>query len=437
MNTPSTSRTPPQQQESLIVDQLLQNKDPISRLTLTRSINYCVRERFEELLHAVEKNETITTLYLGPYFYSSLTDDQRSIFCETVGRECKKLQVWTITTLDLTKACFSGNAMGRALGQSSMLQTLRIERTLLMEDVNMLAAGFNHHPTLRHVTLPRLSLQPVNVNVKDRCYRQEGSDIDITTADTGTGANNNTGILDPLLVALRTIPHLEAVQLGLDPLWRNASASSSASGSGASKTRTSSAVSYAMVVSPAALAILAPHPILAWLVIARFQLQDAHVQAFATALTNEPDSHLKDLDLSANNNGNNDENPVCLITQASWQAVADMLERNTRLEMVRLPSSQSSSSGAATVEVETSKALVRLYLRLNRKGRGRLWSSMEDSSSMTVSSTSSSSATSSPTACSIDDWWPVLADLSDDLNAIWILLRGSPMVCVYGAGSRR
>ena len=217
--TPPTP-TSQSQPESLIVDQLLQ-KDPahvsaISRLTLTRAIKYCVRERFEELLHALCDNETVTTLYLGPYFYASLSDDQRSLFCETVGRECHQLKVWTITTLDLTTACFSGNAMGRALrlnSQSSnnnMLQTLRIERTLLMEDVKVLAAGFSHHPTLRRVTLPRLSLQRV------------------TTADTDIDAGTTTGILDPLLTALSTIPHLEAVELGLDekcPLLRNTSTS--------------------------------------------------------------------------------------------------------------------------------------------------------------------------------------------------------------------
>lgn len=416
------SMTPPLlQPESLIVDQLLR-KDPahvsaISRLTLARSIQYCVRERFEELLHALQNNETVTTLYLGPYFYSSLTADQRSIFCETVGRECKQLTVWTITTLDLTTACFSGNAMGRALSCSqsnSMLQTLRIERTLLIEDVHMLAAGFSHHPTLRRVTLPRLSLQ------------------------SATGTSTGTAILDPLLEALSTIPHLEAVELGLDakcPVLMNTSTSAN---TGSSKARTSTVTSStsphitATTISPAALAALALHPTLTWLVIGRFQLQDAHVQALATALTHAPRSHLKDLDLSTNNgtdNSNSNSNPAaCRLTEASWQAVVDMLASNTRLEMVRLPS----QSGATA----DSKALVRMYLRLNRKGRGRLWSvsntSMEDSCVTTT--TTSSSLTAASSVASIDDWWPVLANLSDDLSAIYILLRGNPMFCLYGSG---
>jgi hypothetical protein len=383
----------------------------ISRLTLTRSIVYCVRERFEELLHALQNNETVTTLYLGPYFYSSLTEDQRSIFCETVGRECHKLTVWTITTLDLTTACFSGNAMGRALNlsqSSGMLQTLRIERTLLIKDVHMLAAGFNHHPTLRRVTLPRLSLS-----------LQPGNTI-------------TAGILDPLLVALSTIPHLEAVELGLDekcPLWMNTSTSTGSSD--CSSTSTSSALQHVTVtktvISPAALATLAPHPTLTWLVVGRFQLQDAHVQALATALKHAPCSHLKDLDLSINNGKDKDTNPACRLTDASWQAVVDMLQSNTRLEIVRLP-----SQSRATV---TSKRLVSLYLRLNRKGRGRLWSvsntSLEETSVTTP--TSSLSSTRSSVAC-VDDWWPVLADLSDDLSAIWILLRGNPMLCAYSGG---
>jgi hypothetical protein len=386
MNSTGTMTTPtPPQPESLIVDQLLQ-KGPayastISRLTLTRAIKYCVRERFEELLHALHNNDTVTTLSFGPHFYASLTDAQRSLFCETVGRECKQLKVWTITTLDLTTACFSGNAMGRALrlsqsNNTSMLQTLRIERTLLMEDVSMLAAGFSHHPTLRRVTLPRLSLQP-------------------STVKATAGADTGTGILDSLLMTLSTIPHLEAVELGLDekcPLLMNTSTSSSTSSKGSSASISSALqhVTATTMISPTALATLAAHPSLTWLVVRRFQLQDAHVQALANALTHAPCSHLKDLDLSANNNndnGNNSNPAAACLTQASWQAVIDMLQTNTRLEMVRLPS----QSGATT----TSKRLVSMYLRLNRKGRGRLWSvsntgtSVEDSSVTTTTTASS------------------------------------------------
>jgi hypothetical protein len=407
-----TTPTPPQP-ESLVVDQLLV-KDPahasaVSRLTLTRAIKYCVRNRFEELLHALQNNETVTTLYLGPYFYASLSDAQRSLFCETVGRECHQLKVWTITTLDLTTACFSGNAVGRALGFSqsnntSMLQTLRIERTLLVEDVNILAAGFSRHPTLRRVTLPCLSLQPYT-----------------TTADT------ETGILDPLLLALSTIPHLEAVELGLDEKCSllmkmkmklntslpSASASSSSAVPHAAATMT--------VISPAALATLASHPNLMWLVIRRFQLKDVHIQDLATALTHASCSHLKDLDLSTNNgNGNGNNTTAACLTEASWQAVVDMLASNTRLEMVRLPS----QSGATA----TSKRLVSMYLRLNRKGRGRLWS-VSNTGTSTEDSTVTATTTRSAVA-SIDDWWPVLTDLSDDLSAIWILLRGNPMLCL-------
>jgi hypothetical protein len=423
-----TPLTPPQSQsqpESLIVDQLLQ-KDPahasaISRLTLTRAIKYCVRERFDELIHALSDNETVTTLYLGPYFYASLSDAQRSLFCETVGRECHQLKVWTITTLDLTTACFSGNAMGRALSfnsqqsnNTSVLQTLRIERTLLMEDVKMLAAGFSHHPTLRRVTLPRLSLQRVNV------------------MDTGTDIDSGTGVLDPLLLALATIPHLEAVELGLDEnclLLMNAMTSFSG------KDLSTLPHVTATMISPAALATLASHPTLTWLVVRRFQLQDAHVQALSTALAHAPCSHLKDLDLSTNNRTSSVHSAAARLTDVSWQAVVDMLASNTRLETVRLPPQ---SSGATAV---TSKRLVSMYLRLNRKGRGRLWSvsntgtSVEnEDSSMTTTTTTASSRSTQSAVASIDDWWPVLADLSDDLTAIWILLRGNPMLCLNAGG---
>jgi hypothetical protein len=74
-----------------------------------------------------------------------------------------------------------------------MLQTLRIERTLLVEGVKMLATGFSHHQTLRRVTLPLLYLQP-----------------DATVKDTDIASD--TGILE----AMATIPHLEAVEFGLD-----------------------------------------------------------------------------------------------------------------------------------------------------------------------------------------------------------------------------
>jgi hypothetical protein len=173
-----------------------------------------------------------------------------------------------------------------------------------------------------------------------------------------------------------------------------------------------------MATSPATLASLASHPTLTWLVVGRFQLQDAHVQAMATALTHAPCSHLKDLDLSANH--------PCL-TQASWQAVIDMLQSNTRLEMVRLPSLQSQLSSLGATTAVTSKALVHMYLRLNRQGRGRLWSS----SDIETATISALSLTNSSGIIDIDhSWWPVLADC-DDLSAIWILLRDNPMLCEH------
>jgi hypothetical protein len=184
-------------------------------------------------------------------------------------------------------------------------------------------------------------------------------------------------------------------------------------------------------------------------VIRRLQLQDAHVQALSTALAHAPCSRLKDLDLSTNNGNGIDNNiPAAAatatagLTEASWQAVIDMLVSNTRLEMVRLPPSPSSSGGGTTdIYSSTSKRLVRMYLRLNRQGRGRLWSVSNDTNTGTSvedgdgDSSLPSTTTTRSAVASIDDWWPVLADFSDDLSAIWILLRGNPMLCLNAGGA--
>jgi len=335
----------------LVVDQLRLQGDDMSRLRLNLSIEYCVRHHFEEILDAVRDNHVVSTLYLGPYFYSSLTDEQRALFVETVGRECKQLSVWTITTLEQTVACFSGNSIGRALGTARCLQTLRIERTLLIEDVTVLAAGLSHHPSLRRITLS--CLQPI-----DNCH------------DSGD-PKPTVGILDPLIAALGTIPKLESLELSLEPKCHL-------------KYETTN---VGTVATPLVLASLANHSTLTWLVVNYFHLNDAHVQAFATALTGRP-SNLKNLNLRLNPN----------ITKTAWVAVADMLASNSRLEMVDL---------LPQAGIDKHKETAQLYLRLNGKGRHHLWS----------------------TNASKEEWIKVLSDLRHDLSAIMILLRGNPVLC--------
>jgi hypothetical protein len=170
------------------------------------------------------------------------------------------------------------------------LQTLCIERTLLVEDINMFVTGFSHYLELRRVTPPPLPLQP-----------------DATVKDTNIASD--AGILVPLLQVLATIPHLEAVELGLDeecPLLMNTNTSSSTGSSKGSSANASSDVPHVTamattVISPAALAALTAHSTLTWHVTRRCQLHDAPVQAVANGLTHAPCSHLKDLDLSTNN----------------------------------------------------------------------------------------------------------------------------------------
>jgi hypothetical protein len=161
---------------------------------------------------------------------------------------------------------------------NSKLQTLRIEQTLLVEEVKMLATGFSHHPTLRRVTLPPLSLPP-----------------DATVKDTDIASD--TGILDPLLQALATIPNLEAIEF----FTSSSTGSSRGSSANASSDVLHVTAMATTVITPATFAALTSHSTLIWHVTRRCQLHNAHVQAMANAWTHAPCFHLKDMNLSTNN----------------------------------------------------------------------------------------------------------------------------------------
>lgn len=332
----------------LLIDRLADGDRTLTRVVLDRPIEHCVRDSFEELLEVLASPyEWVTAIHLGPHFYASISDDNRSRLLRTLPMGFPQLQVLTIGTLDYTRATMDGRALGDLVAASGCLQTLRCERRVVLDEEEgllALAEGFRRHASLQRVTLPEL--HPLR------------------------HADDTALSLTPLAEALRTVEHLESLQLGVSTI--------------AAKHLERDA---AAALDPAGLAALGSHPQLKWLVVRRFALADEHVAALLGALTTGP-SRLQNLDV---------EGYAAQATGNVWHDhVCPLLSHHCHLESLTLP---------ATVDDET-RSVVDLYLALNRAGRAS-W------------------RTAARHEC-LD----LLAPFMEDLSMIYILVSENPLLLV-------
>lgn len=234
-------------------------------------------ESFDDIIDAIKDNEFVKEVYLGPYLYASLSDQQRSFFIQRLGQDILNLRSLSIGTLEHTKACISGEALGLCIQKAKHLHTVRIERDISLtslEELNVLAAGLASHPTLQRVSF--LSLQPTNTDASS---------------------------LDTLLYSLSTISQLESLQLGI-----------------------SSKCTVNASTIPAAVASLAVKcQKLSWLYMARFALNDEHMFALFESIGKDRPA-LKVLDFPQSTR----------LTIQSWKALYDLLQTNVDLESVNM-----------------------------------------------------------------------------------------------------
>ena len=146
-------------------------------------------ESYDAVLAAMKENESVKDVYLGPYFYASLSDQSRSNFIQRLGQDLRQLRSLSIGTLEYTRACIRGDALGMCIAKATQLHTIRVERDITLssaEETVRLAKSLDQHPSLRRVSL--LSLNPTSMAAAS---------------------------LDPLLLALSTLSSLESLQLGV------------------------------------------------------------------------------------------------------------------------------------------------------------------------------------------------------------------------------
>lgn len=235
-------------------------------------------ENFNDIVEAIKDNKFVKEVYLGPYLYANLSDQRRSFFIQRLGQDLFNLRSLSIGTLEHTRACISGEAIGRCVQQAKRLHTIRVERDITLtsvEELKDLATGLTSHPTLQRVSF--LSLNP-------------------TVSDAAS--------LDALLFSLSTISQLESLQLGI-----------------------SSKCTIDTSTTPAAVASLAEkcHK-LSWLYMARFPLEDEHMFALFEAIGKEERPALKVLDFPQ----------TAKLTIHSWMALYDLLRTNVDLESVNM-----------------------------------------------------------------------------------------------------
>ena len=251
----------------------------LSRLSLTKKLQDKRGESFDDIVDAIKDNEFVKEVYLGPYLYSNLSDQQRSFFIQRLGQDLCNLKSLSIGTLEHTRACISGESIGRCIQQAKRLHTIRVERDITwtsIEELQLVAEGLQNHPTLQRVSF--LSLNPTV---------------------------NEAACLDTLLFSLSTISNLESLQLCI-----------------------SSTCSMDTSLTPTAVASLGKkcHK-LSWLYLARFPLHDEHMLALFEAIGRAQDRPaLKVLDFPQS----------AKLTIQSWNALFDLLQTNVNLDSVNM-----------------------------------------------------------------------------------------------------
>lgn len=269
----------------------------------------------EGLLKAIKGNRSCKDVYLGPYFYASLSVETRSTFIQGLGQNLQQLRSLSIGTLEYTRASISAKAIGHCVSKAKHLHTLRLERDITLssiDDTDILVNGLRHHLTLKRVSL--LSLNPT-------MFMTTGQSISF----------------DDILLSLSSISHLESLQLGVLP---DCSAKLSA--------------------TPSAVAsIIRNCHKLSWLYMVNFPLEDEHMLALFGAIGKERVS-LKAVDFPQSKR----------LTIKSWKALWELLQINESLESVNM---------WAPLRAKRAKELIYAFLALNRDGqrlRLRQWSGL-------------------------------------------------------------
>mmetsp|Transcript_12044 Transcript_12044/g.23137 ORF Transcript_12044/g.23137 Transcript_12044/m.23137 type:complete len:338 (-) Transcript_12044:149-1162(-) len=283
------------------------SSNQLTRLNLMKRLeNNRDGETFESLLRAIKSNRSCKDVYLGPYFYASLSEQSRSAFIRGLGRNLQQLRSLSIGTLEYTRASISGEAIGHCVSKAKHLHTLRVERDITLsstEEIDIFVNGLRHHDTLQRVSLLSLHLM----------------------GTTSTTARSSS--LDEILLSLSSITRLESLQLGVSP-----------------------DCTADLSVTPSAVASIAQDCTkLSWLHMANFPLEDRHMFALFEAIGKERDS-LRVLDFPQNKR----------LTVKSWKALWELLQMNEALESVNM---------WAPPWAKRSKELIYSFLALNRDGQ--------------------------------------------------------------------
>ncbi|KAL7555804.1 hypothetical protein ACA910_002269 [Epithemia clementina (nom. ined.)] len=398
----------------------------LARWSLMQSLDQ-TKESWADIQKAMEGNTSVTDVYLGPYFYSSITSADLAAFLQRCAAYLTNLRLLSIGTLEFTKTPIEGaSGLSLFLPTAQQLCTLRIERHLLLQspdDVQRLADGFRNHPSLQRISLP--SIHPSWLLLEQEDLREEtrpdtlwgATAMTMTTtrrncANLGNTTTRTTKMmkaLDPLLYSLATIVHLESLQLGL---------------SDTSYECLRSLDRMDRVSSPEALSQLGSLPRLSWLVISRFHVQDAHVQALCQTLQPQEQQPLPNVDGHNTNHSNHHRQqqqvffanrvvaPIKILdftknrqlTVVAWQAILDMLQTHVHLESLDM---LCLSQDHAAHEL---KEQVNIFLKLNREGRRRKLRELEADKQAWINT--------------------VARFFVNDLTSLTVLVRESPWICL-------
>lgn len=244
------------------------------RWSLQESI-HSNKERWNGIVSAMEGNESVRDVYIGPGFYSQMPKEDFAGILQHMGEKLINLRVLCIGTLDSTKIAIESTSIASFVRHAKNLQTLRIERNLSfqsLEEVQSLGEALRSHESLRRISLPNLHPSWTKCS------------------------------LDPLLSSLADMTGLESLQLGLSEECFNWST---------------------QVSTPQVLGMLGSLPNLKWLVISRLHVEDQHVQELCQAIATFK-APIKILDITKTRR----------VTEHAWEAILQLLMEGCSLESV-------------------------------------------------------------------------------------------------------
>jgi hypothetical protein len=342
----------------------------------------------------------------------------------------------------------------RVLQTATKLESWHVTRGIRLnsqDDIVVLSDCLKNHPSLVEVSL--LDLGDVDGLLKNASIQQHNRNRNESFADTDTEEENDIHpeattsatiistetprqneddditedaastpkmTLDPLVLALSTIPNLETVDITVAPEF-------------APKLGRLSDSSFNSLFSN----LQSLQDVSLW----EFGLDNGHMVVLKQAVQ----SHRRLQFLSLRRNA--------AITSVGWKTVSDMMEQNTTLVSLYYDS----ASAITTVDSEEYKCLsdhhdrIRLFLWLNQLGRGGLFDSItkrsvpqQDHAVTTVARAplvyhppnrlNSTSNFLSSTVRQCDDWPAFLDRVSGDPDALFYLLQAHPQLGVGRPG---